>query len=374
MRRNIFTNTFYVLFVLIITGCGKSLKTSEDVLSNQVDLIQVTQKQFETENMKIGEVTLQFFEEEINCNGYISSPPNGMAQISTYLSGIVESVECSTGDYVHKGQTLCMISGNELIDIQQEYAETAAILKRLQTDFERSKVLFDEKIGSEKDYIASESEYKAIRAKYNALQMRLQLLKLDVLKIEAGEIYSSFPVTTPISGYITSLDMVLGQYTEEQKPLAEIIDVNQLQLKLSVFENDINKLKPGQSIRFNSLGESPLVHNANLISIGKTIDPVSKTIQCIARIKNEPGTMYINSSYVEATIIADRTELDALPNEAILKLNSENYVFAVEKSDNQNFFLRKVKVRIGRVSNEFSEILDAEGLGNVIIKGVFNLQ
>ena len=374
MKRNIIINIIYILVVLLVVGCGKSLKTKEEILSNQVDLIQITKNQFESENMKIGKVTLQYFEEVINCNGFISAPPNGVAQICTYLSGIVESVECSVGDYVHKGQTLCMVSGNDLITIQQDYAETSAILKRLQTDFERSKVLFDEKIGSEKDFIASESEYEAMRAKYNALQMKLHLLKLDVSKIEAGEMYSSFPVTATINGYITSHNIVLGQYTEQQKPLAEIIDVNLLQLKFSVFENDIHKLKPGQNIRFNSLGESPLAHQATLVSIGKTIDPVSKTIQCIARIINEPGTTYINSSFVEASIIADRTELNAIPNEALIKLNNEYFIYKVEKSDNQDFYLRKIKVNIGRTSKEFSELLDSEGLGDILKNGVFNLQ
>ena len=374
MKRNIIINIVYILVVLLVVGCGKSLKTNEEILSNQVDLIQITKNQFESENMKIGKVTLQYFEEVINCNGFISASPNGVAQISTYLSGIVESVECSVGDYVHKGQTLCMVSGNDLITIQQDYAETSAILKRLQTDFERSKVLFDQKIGSEKDFIASKSEYEAMRAKYYALQMKLHLLKLDVSKIEAGEMYSSFPVTATINGYITSHNIVLGQYTEQQKPLAEIIDVNLLRLKLSVFENDIHKLKPGQNICFNSLGESPLAHQATLVSIGKTIDPLSKTIQCIARITNEPGTTYINSSFVEASIIADRTELNAIPNEAIIKSNNEYFIYKVEKSDNQNFYFRKVKANIGRTSKEFSELLESEGLGDILIKGVFNLQ
>ncbi|MEA1898807.1 MAG: efflux RND transporter periplasmic adaptor subunit, partial [Bacteroidota bacterium] len=189
-----------------------------------------------------------------------------------------------------------------------------------------------------------------------------------------GELYSEFSITAPIDGYITNLNIMLGQFIEQQKSLIKIIDVNQLQLQLSVFENDLKELNIGQNIKFYSLGRPNTIHYARLSSVGKTINLESKTIQCIAKINNEDGFSFINNSYIEARIIINQREAKALPNEAILKSGKDYYVFIVEKSDKQIYYFRKVKVNIGSVSNEFTEIIAGEGLTKVVTNGVYNLQ
>ncbi len=361
----------FLLF--ITTGCGGAEKTNKNDAGDSVSLIQITKQQFEAEGMKIGEATMQHFEDEVKCNGYITAPANGMAQISAPLSGILKSINCSNGEFVRKGQTLCMITGNELMMLQLDFAETSAKLKRLKSDYDRSKALYDEKIGAEKDFIAFESDYKSMRSKYQSLKLRLDHLKLDGSKIEAGEPYAAYAVTSPLNGYITSLNMVLGQFTEQQKSIVEIVDVNQLQLQLLIFENDVNKLKSGQTVKFSSLGEPAIVHAANIITIGKTINPESRTIQCIAKIENEDGNDLINGSYVEATIRVAHKEAMALPNEAILKSGNDHFIFVVVKQNAQTYYLRREKVTIGQVSKNITEIAGVKDLTKVLIKGVYNL-
>jgi len=359
--------------IFITTGCGGAEKTNKNYAPDSVQIIQITKHQFEVEGMKIGEATMQQFEDEVKCNGYITAPANGIAQISAPLSGIVKTINCSNGEYVRKGQTLCMVTSNELMALQQNFAETSAKLKRLKSDYDRSKTLYDEKIGAEKDFLAVESDYKAMSSLYQSLKIRLEQLKLNTSVIEAGVPYSAYAVISPINGYITSLDLVLGQYAEQQKSLVEIVDVNQLQLQLFVFEHDVSKLTAGQKVRFNSLGEPAAAHEATIISIGKTINPESRSIRCIAIIQSENDAGFINQSYVEATIQVALKEALALPNEAILKSGKDHYIFVVEKQDDQTYYLRREKITIGRVSKDITEIAGRKELAKVLIKGVYNL-
>jgi cobalt-zinc-cadmium efflux system membrane fusion protein len=364
---------FVTATVLIFSGCGGSSKPDEEANVESETLIQVTREQFSADSMVIGEVIRRNFEDEVTCNGLITAPANGIAQISTPVSGIIESIHCAMGDNVRKGQILAMISSNELMAIQQEFTESSAKLKRLKLDYERSKSLYDEKIGSEKDFISTESEYKSMLSKYNSLKLRLEILKLDISKIEAGNLYAEFPLISPISGHITSQNMVLGQFTEQQKSLVEIIDISQLQLQLSVFENDADKLKIGQTVRFNTLGNKSLCNFATIASISRTINPETKTILCIARIASNEGINLINHSYVEARIALNKREANALPSEAILKSGKEYFVFVVEKSDNQSYSLQKMRVEIGAVSDGYTEITGNPSLTKVLVKGVYNL-
>ena len=359
--------------ILLVTGCGKSTKPIEDATTETDLLIKITVNQFMADSMAIGTISTQTFEDEVRCNGYVTALANGKAQISSPVSGIVESINFSMGSYVKKGQTLCMITSNELMALQQEFTETSARLKRLKSDYERSKSLFDEKIGAEKDFIATESEYKAMNSTYLSLKLRLEILRLNVSKIEAGDLYASFPILSPINGFITEQNLVLSQFIEQQKLLVEIVDVNQLQIQLSVFEKDVAKLKVGQNVDFGSPGGNSFANKATLVSIGKAVNPTTKTVTCIASINNGQQNNLINQSFIEAFIAVNSSEAKVLPSEALIKSGKDYYVLLVEKSDNEAYYLRKQKVTIGRNSKGFTEIIDDFELTKVLVKGVYNL-
>ncbi len=364
----------YSLMTLISAGCGNSSDGNAEGENDQGQLIVITRQQIDSEGIESGELTTHIFEDRISCNGYVVAPPNGMALISTPVAGIVESINCSLGAFIRKGDVLCSLSSNELMIIQQDFAETSAKLGQLKADYERSKTLLNEKIGAEKDFLAIESEYKGMTAKYNTLKSRLELLGLDSGKIIEGKIFSAFPVVAPITGFVTDMNLLLGQFIEQQQRLIEITNVDQLQLQLSVFEDDISKLSLGQQVLFNSLGEPSLIHTAELISIGKAIDQDSRAIQCRAKIKKENGVIFINRAYIEASVITNQSEAKSLPNDAIIKSDKEYYVFAVEKSENDALYLRKVKVDVGRISGGYTEIVGDDITGKILVKGIYNLQ
>jgi len=56
-----------------------------------------------------------------------------------------------------------------------------------------------------------------------------------------------------------------------------------------------------------------------------------------------------------------------------LKAGKDYYVFVVEKSDNQAYFLRREKVEIGKVSDGFTEIIGNVDFTKVLVKGVYNI-
>jgi cobalt-zinc-cadmium efflux system membrane fusion protein len=360
--------------VAVFSDCSQGGKPEVARTNENSQLMMISQSQFESNKMKIGEITSSTFSEEVKCNGYIKAPSGAMAQLSSQVAGTVETINCAIGDFVRKGQILCSLFNNDVIILQQELIETSVRLKRLKSDYERSKGLLAEKISAEKDFIAIESEYKAMNAKYLSLKLRLEILKLNVAKIEAGEPVVTFPVTAPLSGFVTKQNISLGQFVEQQNTIMEIVDVSQLHLQLSVYESAVSRLKSGQAIYFKTTGEKDSVHQAVLTSVGKAIDPESRSIQCIAKIVKEEDTHFVSNAYVDAYVIVDKVQANALPNEAFVKSGQDYFVFAVVKEENQNYYVRKVKIRIGRSSGSLTEIIDDGSLKRIITQGAYNLR
>ncbi|MDA3843811.1 MAG: efflux RND transporter periplasmic adaptor subunit [Candidatus Kapabacteria bacterium] len=361
--------TIYIAMIFVLLGCDNSSDKPEIPDEKPGNIIQISQDKFVSDKMKIGESVVVDFADELQCSGYIQASVNGIAEISSHISGTVEAINYSVGDHVKKGQILSKLSGKELIMLQQEFIETSSNLKNTQSDFERTKILFNDKIGSEKEFMAVQSQYQVAKSQFQSLKLRLELLNLDIEKIKAGNIYSEFPVIAPISGHITNINLVLGQFVETQSKLFEIVDINKLQLQLSVFEKNISKLSIGQDIRFNSPGAQTSVHIAELVSIEKTIDPESKTILCKAKIKFEDGDNFINRSYVEANIIVNRRPANALPSEAIIASGKDSYVYIVEKIENDIYYLRKETISIGSLFSGYAEIMTPGIISKVINAG-----
>ncbi len=362
-----------ILIILLTSGCSEDSESNNDNNESKESSIQITKEQFDSNNMELGELTLQFFEETVTCNGNIVAPNNGVAQISSQLSGIVETINYTIDSYVNKGDVLCLLSSHDLIIIQQDYLETSANLERLKIEYQRSKALFEENIGAEKEFKSKESLYKAAFAKCESLKLQLELLNIDIQRIIDGEQYSSFPIIAPISGYITEINIVLAQFVEPQTQLFEIIDTKKLQLQLSIFENDISNIAIGQSLYFSLLGESSKTHPATIISIGKTINTQSKTVQCIASIDTKSNDVFTVGSFIESHIQIYKKESMALPNGAIIKSGNKYSVLVVDNFDDSNYYLRKEPVQIGIKSTEYTEILNKNKLTKVLTKGGYNL-
>lgn len=355
--------------VLLFSCNRKSEQT--DAEKSKIETIEISSEQFAQEKMQIGKLELKLFEDELRASGKVTSPANGITQVSSKIGGIVENVLVNSGDYVKKHQVLLNVSSNEVIVLQQNFAESSIQLVKLKSDYDRINNLYHEKISPEKDFKAIESEYNSAKVRYNSLKLQIQHLGLNSEKVENGDFYTDIPVYSPISGYVTDLSVVLGEYIEPQSKLVELVDVEKLQIELFVFEKDIKAIKKGDKISFNSLGNLNTEMFATIISVGKTVDFETNTVKCIA--KPNKTEALINNSYVEAYLKSDNRQVYALPSDAIIKSEGRHYVFVIDSKTENSYKLMLAKVELGSTYKGYTEILNTNKLDNIIVKGVYNL-
>jgi membrane fusion protein, heavy metal efflux system len=364
---------FFIVFglaTLIQPACHHENAESE----NQNDFIEIKKSQFESENMELGVPSYRTFTEKVPFTGKIVTSANGLVKISLPLTGIVQHFYCNEGQKVQKGQVLLNVSGNEMIDIQKEYAESSAILKKLSSEYERIKELYKENIGTQKELISAESVYKAEKAKNMALRMKLKTMHLEPEKIEDALFSHTYPLKSPINGYITKIHAKAGQYTEQHSVVMEILDEKQFLIKLSLFTKDINKLKTNQKIQFNFIDNKGGSYSARLSTLNKTINEESKTLDCLAEIEDSQNMNIINNQFVEGYIIVDTLSLISVPLEALVKTENETFILNLEKEENEIYYFSKIRVITGISNQEFVALQKTTGIHKILLKGVYNLQ
>lgn len=335
-------------------------------------VITVTRDQFRTVGMELGEPSAMQFEDVVRVTGFVRAVPSGRAEVSGLIPGRVRKVYHTLGDRVSRGAILFSLESNEFIQLQQEYAVAIQKEKQLASEYERQKTLVEQQVVAEKDFLRTESDYKSIAATRQGLGARLQMVHVNPEQVEEGNIIPYLDIRSPIGGYVTSQDLVMGHYVMPEDLLVEVVDPELLQLYLQLFEKDLAGVQTGQKVRFFTPDQPNRVFDATISRVGKSIDPASKTVGCMAEINPQELSRFVNNLFVEALIITKERETQAVPEQAVVQTGENSYLLELQSEDEQEMVFLVREIRTGITRNGYTEIME-KGVGRVLIKGAYDL-
>jgi cobalt-zinc-cadmium efflux system membrane fusion protein len=365
----------YLLALSIVLFSCKDNKTEEAPVKDN-NLISVTTYQFKSSAMEIANPTEQDFEVTVKTSGKIDVPPQNRAQVTTFVGGNVKATRLLVGDKVIKGQALLTLENTDFLDIQKEYLEVAEQIKYLKSEYERQKILFDEKITSQKNYLKAESDYRKAKGMYQSLRAKLQLLNISTSNVEQGKLTSVITIFSPLSGDVVIMNANLGMYVSPSDVMLEIIQNSHLHLELNVFEKDILKVKVDQHINFTVPEATNEVFHAKVHLVGKSIEGNDRTINVHGHLDENMKQKLITGMFVEAGIVIDSKKAMAIPKQALITENNKNYLLLLKKDKNNIYSFKKVPVKVGERSEQFVELIPDNQVNfssKILVKGVFDL-
>jgi cobalt-zinc-cadmium efflux system membrane fusion protein len=362
-----------VLLAACHGGSGEKADTrgtgTEAVTSSEITL---TRDQFDAAGMEVGDPSLVQFSDDVAANGVVVAAIGGSARINTLVPGRVKQIYQAVGEQVKRGETLFTLESNEIIMLQQEYAGVFHRVALLEGEYERQKTLYEEKVLAQKDFLRTRSEYQSALAEKKALAARLEMIRIDPSEVEDGKIAPYLSIQSPISGTVTRQELVLGQFIEPQLTVMEIVDAGKLQLTLRVFEQDLEGVAVGQPVHFNTPDQPDRIFEATLSHVGRSIDPETRAVLCIARLDPASSQRFVNNLYVETRIVTCLRDTRAIPEHAIFRENDTDFVWVKVDEKGDQLFFRKTPVQTGMTRNGFTEVLDEE-LSSVLLVGAYNL-
>lgn len=374
MKRIIY-KIFTIGLLACVLACGNTDKETKNSLEETTDSrIKLSKEQFSKNNIVLSSLEEKEFPIGIKINGLIDVPPENKASINSLMGGYIKTIPLMVGSVVKKGQLLVSIENPEFVKLQQDYMEVKEQLNYLKAEYERQNSLFKEDIISEKNYLKAESLYKSASAKCNGLKKQLSMLNINTKSVEAGNISSMVNIYAPIGGSVTKVNVSKGTYVSPTTSILEIIDNTHIHLELSVFEKDIMRIKKNQSLQFSIPEASDKTYQAKVYLVGTSIE-TNRTIKVHAHPEDDSQN-FLTGMFVNAEIITDNTKSLALPENAVVNLDNQNYILVLdEKIDNMLYF-KQLKIDVGKTVNGFTELKNIETLkktDKVISKGAFSL-
>lgn len=366
-----------VLLLVILASCN-SKNPSEAAETNpsenmDSDTITITESQFVASNMALGKLTLQDFGTSIKANGMFDVPPENKASVSAYFAGYVKNISLLPGDAVKKGQVLFTIENPEYVQVQQDFLEAKGRLNYLKSDYDRQKLLLDDQVTSQKNFLKAESEYTVNLVQYQALKKKLGLMNINVNTLTGENIRSVINVLSPLSGYVTSIAVDKGMFLNPSDVAMTITNNDRLHIALKIFEKDLPLVKVGQIIRVKLQNDNKQVYEGKVHLVNKAINMEGRTIDVHGDLINEDDAkLFAPGMYVEAEIMIATEKLLALPQESVA--NIEKDFFVLVKHNATSF--KRMPVKIGATDNGFVQIINADDFDSnteFLTKGAFNL-
>jgi RND family efflux transporter MFP subunit len=342
----------YIPALVLLAACSNKPKDKKtelaDLKKQQADLsTKITKLQAEvgtTDSAKTTDVSSVVlkpadFTNYVQVQGKIDAQDNVTAY--PQAAAVITAIYVKVGQHVSKGQTLAQLDNNVQ---QQNIAQSESQVSLNQTLFQRQKNLWDQKIGTEVQYLQAKTNLESSQR------------ALASLKQQSG----LYRIVSPINGTVDQMDLKLGQATGPGQAGIRVVNADVLKVKADVPESYAGTVNTGNTVKI-------LVPDANdslttkVTFAAKVIDPTSRSFSVEIKL---PVRKSLRPNMTAIIQIANYSKPNTIvaPVKAILKSEAGDYVFV-----NNNGTAKRVNVKVGATYGGQSEILSGLKSGDELV-------
>lgn len=350
---------------LLLLSCGEGKKNSlENILASD-NLLQLREKRGEVDAKKLEleaqlkqidnriseldtikklplvttvKVEAQNFVHYLELQGNVQTKQNLV--IYPEMGGILEHVYVKEGQRVTKGQLLAKLDDGGL---SQQLAQLQIQTDLAKTTFDRQERLWNQKIGSEIQYLQAKSSFEAQQKLVN--QVKSQLAKTNI----------TAPFTGIVDDVITNQGSVVAP---GQTPIIRIINLDNMYIETEVPESYISNVSVNKAV----IVEIPI--------LGKTIEgiirqasnfinPANRTFKTEIAVPNKDGA--IKPNLTARLKINDYTNPNAmLIPQSVISENAEGdqYIYLVNNKNTENeATAQRIIISTGKTQGDVIEVL-----------------
>lgn len=288
------------------------------------------------------------FKHYVEVQGNVETDQNLV--LNAEYSGVLTNIYVKEGQRVSKGQRLAKIDDGGL---SSQVAQQEAQLALAKTTFERQERLWEQKIGSEIQYLQAKTNYEAARNTTN--QLRAQLGKTII--------------TAPFSGVIDDLIADPGQVVVPgQTPIIRLVNLSDMYVKASIPETYLTNIKKGTRVEVNlaSINEN---FTGTVRQVSNYINPNNRSFEIQVEIPNKDGN--VKPNLIATVKVNDYSAENAITiPENILQENAagETIAYVYKPIGDSTGVAKRIIIETGLSYGNHTEVKSGLKKGDTIIK------
>lgn len=291
----------------------KELQASIAQVSKEIDRLDPP-KEKEALQVRTQKLEAREFKRYVDVQAQIVA--EDVVNASSEIGGRIMSLSVREGSYVNKGQ---VIATTDMSTVETQIAEIKTSLNLATTVYEKQKRLWDQKIGSEMQFL---------EAKTNKERLEKSLVTIKS-QINKKNVYA------PISGIVDKEFLSQGETAGPGMPIVQILNTSNIKVVADLQESMLGSVKRGDmvDVYFPSLDKTI---KKKISMIGRTIDPANRTF----KIEINTGSM---KGQLKPNLLAQVKFNDLSQKNAVLipinvvqeDVGGNKFVFVTKKEGNK---------------------------------------
>ena len=296
------------------------------------------------------ELEKEIFNHFVSFQGSIETDKNVV--IYPEIPGLLKKIHVKEGQQVTEGTLLAEISDGGLID---QLDQLKLQLKLAKTTYNRQKRLWNQKIGSEIQFLQAKTTYLSLQKSVS--QMNDQVTKTKI--------------TAPFDGIIDHIIADSGSnLSPGMTPIMRIINLDQMKVTAEIPEMHLPNIQKNTSA-IVSVPVLGIQFNEVVANVGNFINPNNRSFRVEISINNQNGALKPNmTAEIKVNDYKNREAILVPIKDVLENQNGESYVYLLEVSDEANDIYKVVKtfVKLGKTSDNKIEIIEGLEVGDKIVE------
>jgi len=344
-----------IVFIIFITGliasCGSGDKKAklEKLKQQSSDLIEQIKKLEEeiamsgdttintlkTKDVSVKPIAYETFKHFIDVQGRVDGDEN--ITISGKMAGTVDRIIVNEGDEVSVGQVLAELDNSVL---NQSLEELKSALVFASDVYEKQKNLWDQKIGTEIQFLSAKNNKEGLEKKIATLKEQMELSKIK----------------SPINGVVDAVDIKIGQTLMPGMPAVRVVNLNKLKAKAEISETYASKVRSGNDVViFLPDLNKEIVSKISYTS--KVINNTTRTFSAEADLDSQNQDYRPNMIAILKVVDYRKDSAVVIPLNLIQHSSASEFVYVVGNKNGKDIAIRK-DVAVGQVYNGKAEIIN----------------
>ncbi len=342
--------------ISILASCGNGdkqaqidkLKKQRSEIDAQIKILESelsgsNKESMKTKSVLISTLDYQPFQHYIEVQGKIDGDENVV--VSAKMGGAVSKIMVKVGDNVTMGQVLAELD-NQVILQGMEEVKTA--LNFASTMYDKQKSLWEQKIGTEVQYLSAKSNKESLEKKLATLQEQLEMMQLK----------------SPINGTVDGIDIKIGQTIMPGMPAIRVVNFSNLKVKAEVAESYSSKVKKGNEVLIYFPDMKKEVRSVIGYST-KMINNTTRTFMVESPLEND-SEYQLNMIAVLKIVDYKQDSSIVVPLNLIQNTDGSDYVY-VAVSEGGKTIAKKRTISAGQFYNGMVEIKSGLKKGDKLI-------
>ncbi len=313
-------NALIVLFILLTSGCSdkKSAAAGFKLPPTPVEVADVKAKYVADKFEAVG--TVEAIE--------------GVTIVSEIDAAII-SLPFDEGSFIKKGDLIAQLDDSQL---SAEVNRTEALVNQTTSAYKRIKSIVDQNAGTPQDLDDAIANLKVAEANYELAKARL----------------SKTRIVAPFDGIVGTRKVSIGTFLRTGQAITELANLNEIRVSFSAPERFLAQLKRNADVTVTSTVFPDYKVNGKIIAIEPMLDPETRNINVVARVKNPGQKFHPGMSANVSAVLNERQNALTIPNEAVFANGNQSFVFVVKKDSS----VTAVPVNLGLQTPEIVEVVN----------------